>query len=107
MSLTEAEPFAGIEDGQALAQAIVDTIREPLLVLDDKLRVVAASRSFYLTFSLDRQDVQGQPSTPSAVASGTSRSLDCFWRGSCRTTASWKPTRSSRNFPASAGARCC
>ena len=55
------DPFAGIEDGRALAQAIVDTIREPLLVLDKDLRVVAASRSFYLTFRVERQNVQGLP----------------------------------------------
>ena len=53
------DPFAAVEDGHALAQAIVDTIREPLLVLDKELRVVAASRSFYLTFKMRRQDVQG------------------------------------------------
>lgn len=34
----------------SLAQSIVDTVREPLLVLDDGLRIVAASRSFYQTF---------------------------------------------------------
>jgi chemotaxis protein methyltransferase CheR len=55
------DPFAGVEDGRALAQAIVDTIREPLLVLDKDLRVVAASRSFYLTFRVERQNVQGLP----------------------------------------------
>ena len=44
-----------------LAQAIVDTLREPLLVLDKDLRVVAASRSFYLTFKVERQEVQGRP----------------------------------------------
>ena len=43
-----------------LAQAIVDTVREPLLVLDEDLRVVAASRSFYLTFRVNRQDTQGR-----------------------------------------------
>ncbi len=53
-------PFADIEDGRALAQAIVDTVREPLLVLDKDLRVVAASRSFYLTFRVNRQETQGQ-----------------------------------------------
>jgi chemotaxis protein methyltransferase CheR len=54
------EPLTGIEDTGALAQAIVDTVREPLLVLDSDLRVVTASRSFYLTFRADRQDVQGR-----------------------------------------------
>jgi len=52
-------PFPGVADGRVLAQAIVDTLREPLLVLDGELRVVAASRSFYKTFHLQRQDVQG------------------------------------------------
>lgn len=53
--------FRHVDDGRALAQAIVDTIREPLLVLDDELRVVAANRSFYLTFRMNRQEVQGRP----------------------------------------------
>ena len=51
---------ANIDDGRALAQAIVDTVREPLLVLDKDLRVVTASRSFYLKFRMSRQDVQGR-----------------------------------------------
>src|SRR6185312_13078698 len=52
--------LAGIDDAHALAQAIVDTVREPLLVLDRDLRVVTASRSFYLTFRVNRQETQGQ-----------------------------------------------
>ena len=58
--MTRGMPFADIEDGRALAQAIVDTVREPLLVLDKDLRVVAASRSFYLTFRVNRQETQGR-----------------------------------------------
>ena len=38
--------------GHDLAEAIVDAIREPLLVLDPDLRVIAASRSFYRTFAV-------------------------------------------------------
>jgi len=38
----------GPESAQTLAQAIVDTIHEPLLVLDAGFNVVAASRSFSL-----------------------------------------------------------
>jgi hypothetical protein len=34
----------------ALAQAIVNTAREPLVVLDHALRVIAADRSFYVLF---------------------------------------------------------
>ena len=43
------------------AQSIVDTVREPLLVLDRELRVVAASRSFYETFRVERDETVGRP----------------------------------------------
>src|ERR1700720_884311 len=49
------------DTGHPLAQAIVDTIRDPLLVLDQDLRVVTANRAFYQTFRMNRQDIQGQP----------------------------------------------
>src|SRR4029077_13357601 len=45
----DSQPFIEDSDGGTLAQAIVDTVREPLLVLDKNLRVLAASRSFYRT----------------------------------------------------------
>jgi hypothetical protein len=34
----------------------MDTAREPLLVLGRELRVLAASRSFYLTFKVTQDD---------------------------------------------------
>lgn len=37
--------FTAVADACALAQGIVDTVREPVLVLDKELRVIAASRS--------------------------------------------------------------
>lgn len=53
-------PIPGIEDAQTLAQAIVDTIHEPLLVLDADLRVLAASRAFYAIFRVDPAHTLGQ-----------------------------------------------
>lgn len=49
----------GIEDAQTLAQAIVDTIHEPLIVLDGGLRVLAASRAFYDIFKVDPEHTMG------------------------------------------------
>ena len=49
-----------IDEGSTLAQAIVDTVRDPLLVLDRDLRVVSANRSFCSTFSTKGPDVQGR-----------------------------------------------
>ena len=58
-ALSKTAPFVDIQDGITLASAIVDTVRDPLVVLDDKLRVIAASRSFYQTFRLVSEHVRG------------------------------------------------
>jgi PAS domain S-box-containing protein len=60
-ALTPGQPIRNIDDASALAQAIVDTIRDPLLVLDQDLRVVTANRSFYQMFRMSRADVHGRP----------------------------------------------
>ena len=58
--MRDSQPFIENSDGGTLAQAIVDTVREPLLVLDKDLRVLAASRSFYSTFQVIPSITQGQ-----------------------------------------------
>jgi chemotaxis protein methyltransferase CheR len=49
-------PSQDIIDDHILTQAIIDTIREPLIVLDERLRIVVASRSFYKKFNLTHKD---------------------------------------------------
>jgi PAS domain-containing protein len=49
-----------IEEARAFAQAIIDTVREPILVLDQDLRVITASRSFYRTFRVGPEDTEGR-----------------------------------------------
>ena len=58
--MPDSQPFIENRDAGTLAQAIVDTVREPLLVLDQDLRVLAASRSFYSTFQVIPSITQGQ-----------------------------------------------
>ena len=60
-ALADSQSARDLDDASALAQAIVDTIRDPLLVLDEDLRVVTANRSFYQTFRMNRADVHGRP----------------------------------------------
>src|SRR4051794_24170714 len=48
-----AEPL--VDELQSFAQNIVDTVREPLLVLDTTLRVRSANRAFYDTFRVSRE----------------------------------------------------
>jgi two-component sensor histidine kinase len=54
------QQFAAITDALAFAQGIVDTVREPVLVLDKDLRVIAASRSFYAAFKVSPEDTVGR-----------------------------------------------
>jgi two-component sensor histidine kinase len=58
--MPDSQQFIENRDAGTLAQAIVDTVREPLLVLDIDLRVLAASRSFYQTFKVSPGITQGQ-----------------------------------------------
>ena len=48
-------------EAQALALAIVDTLPEPFLVLDDKLHLLAGSRCFYEVFGEDPAKARGRP----------------------------------------------
>jgi two-component sensor histidine kinase len=61
MLMLDSQPFLENKEAAALAQAIVDTVREPLLVLDKDLGVLAASRSFYMTFKVAKADTVGRP----------------------------------------------
>ena len=45
---------------RSLEEAIVDTVREPPIVLDDALRIVVGSRSFYRAFNVTPQETEGR-----------------------------------------------
>jgi PAS domain S-box-containing protein len=47
-------------DALAYVQSIVETVREPLAVLDGDLRVQSANRSFYRAFAVAPQETEGQ-----------------------------------------------
>ena len=59
-SALSKEAPAAVQDAITLAQAIVDTVPDPLLVLEPDLRIVAASRSFYQTFGLTPDEIRGR-----------------------------------------------
>src|SRR5688572_15653240 len=49
-----------VEDIENYAQNIVDTVREPLLILDTTLRVQSANRAFYQTFHVSPGETEGR-----------------------------------------------
>src|SRR6188508_2994819 len=54
------KPEPLVEDIQNYAQNIVDTVREPLLILDRSLRVHSANRAFYQTFHVSSDETENQ-----------------------------------------------
>jgi two-component system, chemotaxis family, CheB/CheR fusion protein len=48
-----------LREAQELAGSIVDTVRQPLIVVDGALRVVSASRSFYQRFHVTPEETVG------------------------------------------------
>ena len=57
-TMKEAEHV--LEAARDVANSIVETVREPLLVLDDQFRVVSANQSFYRTFQVTQHEVEQQ-----------------------------------------------
>src|SRR5688500_3533749 len=51
---------ASLRTTLAYAESIVDTVREPMLVLDGALHVRTASRAFYDTFGVTKDETEGQ-----------------------------------------------
>ncbi|MEJ2052717.1 MAG: PAS domain-containing protein, partial [Calditrichaceae bacterium] len=45
---------------QKYAESIVETVREPLLVLDNELKVISANRSFFHTFQVSAENTLGR-----------------------------------------------
>ena len=52
--------FSSLLSACTFADAIVETVREPMIVLDAELRVVAASRAFYRRFMVSSEDTEGK-----------------------------------------------
>jgi two-component system CheB/CheR fusion protein len=49
-----------LEKLKAYSESIIATIREPLLIMDNELRVISASRSFYKTFKVKLEETEGK-----------------------------------------------
>lgn len=47
-----------VQDVREYAESIVETVREPLVVLDTDLRVMSVNRSFYQTFKVTPEDTE-------------------------------------------------
>jgi len=49
-----------LQETQEYAESIVETVREPLIVLDTDLRVISVNHSFCQTFNVTPEDAEGK-----------------------------------------------
>ncbi len=54
------EPLRQIADARSLGHMIVNTIREPLVVLDGDLQILFASESFHRSFQISAENTQNR-----------------------------------------------
>lgn len=52
---------SAIQEARVLAESIVDTVHEPLIVMDGSLKVIFASHAFYENFRVAREATIGHP----------------------------------------------
>ncbi len=48
-----------IQNARIYAESVVNTVRDPLVVLDENLRIVSANWAFYYTFSFMKEKTEG------------------------------------------------
>lgn len=58
--ITEQKEVQRLASELEYVVSIVDTIREPLLILDDKFKVISANKSFYNKFKVEEEGTQGK-----------------------------------------------
>jgi PAS domain S-box-containing protein len=49
-----------VQEAREYAESIVETVREPLVVLDTDLKVISVNHSFYQTFKVTPEDTEGK-----------------------------------------------
>lgn len=49
-----------LQEALKYSESIVDTVREPLLVLNNEMKIISANKSFYKTFKMAHGEVEGK-----------------------------------------------
>jgi two-component system CheB/CheR fusion protein len=58
VEITEQKRMQELQDALVFSRGVVDTVREPLIVLDENLRVVSANRTFYEMFKTTQEETE-------------------------------------------------
>ncbi|WP_312470236.1 MULTISPECIES: PAS domain-containing protein [unclassified Rhizobium] len=71
-----------MKTGHVLAQGVVDTMTQPVVVLDEHLCVIAANNAFIKAFQVERDDVLSKDFFLLATVNGIFRSCGSSYRSS-------------------------
>ena len=55
-----SQELAQLKAARALAESIVNTVREPLIILDAELKIISANNSFYRMFQITPKEIENQ-----------------------------------------------
>lgn len=59
-----------LQEALEFSDAVIATVREPLVVLDKELRIITANRSFYQTFQVNPEETEKRLIYDGETASG-------------------------------------
>ena len=93
-----------LQEALNYAQGIVETVREPLIVLDGNLKVQSANKSFYQTFRTTPPETEGRLIYELGNAQWTSPGCGNYWRRFYARIMCSRTSRWSTIFPASGSA---
>jgi two-component system CheB/CheR fusion protein len=54
------EALAQLKAARAIAESVVNTVREPLIILDSELKVISANNSLYRMFQVKREEIENE-----------------------------------------------
>ena len=60
LTFVDISPLMAGRDALTFSQGIVNTVRQPLVILDDEMRVVSANKAFYTTFKTSEKQSVGE-----------------------------------------------
>jgi two-component system, chemotaxis family, CheB/CheR fusion protein len=95
-----------VHGAKEYAESIVDTVREPLLVLTPDLRVRSANESFFRTFQVNPGETQDKPLYELSNRQWDIPQLRRFWKKCCPRINSSPTSRSSTTLKPSGVAPC-
>ena len=86
-------------EAREYAESIVDTVRQPIVVLDAELRVLSASRFFYQFFKVKPEETEKQYIYDLDNRQGTYRNCESSWKASFLEATTFDDYEIQHDFP--------